>query len=73
MRVQTEEEGDEQVMGVPEGLEALLSDAVVRGCVHEHHAQQHNVARNTARLLVVDVQGKSGTKLGPLDVVEAVS
>lgn len=71
VRVQTEHEGDEEVVRVPEGLEALLSDAVVRGRVHEHHAQEHGVARHTARLLVVDIEGESGAELGSLDVVEA--
>ena len=38
MRVQAEEEGDKEVVGVPEGLETLLPDAMVSGRVHQQHA-----------------------------------
>lgn len=72
VRVQAEEEGDEQVVRVPEGLEALLPDAVVRRRVDEEHAKQHDVPGHTASLLVVDVEGETGTDLRPLDVVEAI-
>ena len=57
VRVQAEEEGDEEVVRVPERLERLLSDAVVRGRVHEHHAQEHHMSRNAAGFRVVDLQG----------------
>lgn len=36
--VKTEEEGNEQVMGIPKSLERLLSDAVVGRRVHQQHA-----------------------------------
>ena len=73
VRVQADEERDEEMVGVPEGLEALLPDLVVRRRVHEHHAQEHGVAGYAAGLLVVDIEGGSRAELGPLDVVEAVS
>lgn len=38
MGVEAEEEGDEEVVRVPEGFERLLSDFGVRGGVHEEHA-----------------------------------
>lgn len=72
MRVQAEEEGDEEVVRVPEGLEALLADAVVCRRVDEQHAEQHDVPRHAAGLLVVDIEGVPGADLRPLDVVEAV-
>jgi hypothetical protein len=39
MGVQAQHERDEQVMGIPERLEALLSDLCVGRCVHQQHAQ----------------------------------
>jgi len=70
--VKTEEERDEEVVRIPESLERLLSDFVVSRRVHEQHAEQHNVARHTAGLLVVDVKSIARSKLSPLDVVEAI-
>jgi len=69
--VQTQEEGDEQVVGVPERLERLLPDAVVGRRVHEQHAEQHDVAGNAAGLRVVNLDGSAGANLVLLDVKEA--
>ena len=49
-----EEEGE--VVGVPERLEALLADLVVRGRVHEDHDCEQEVTRDTTGLGVVDVE-----------------
>lgn len=70
--VQTEEKWDEQMVSVPEGLERLLSDAVMGGCVHQEHAEKHNVASGTTGLNVVNLHSGYRTNLGLLDIVEAV-
>ena len=70
--VHGQEEGDEEVMGVPERLERLLADAVVRRRVHEQHAEQHDVAGDAAGLGVVDLDRRDGPQLGLFDVEEAV-
>lgn len=69
--VKAEEERDEQMVCVPEGLERLLSDAMVGGRVHQKHAQKHNVPSHTAGLDVVNLNGRNGTNLGFLDIIEA--
>lgn len=71
VRVQSEQERDEQVVGVPEGLERLLANSVVRSRVHEKHAEKHDVASDTARLSVVDLQGENRSDLRNLNVEEA--
>ena len=59
------------MVGVPEGLERLLANPVVCGRVHEEHAEKHDVASDTARLRVVDLQGENRSDLRDLDVDEA--
>ena len=71
VRVHAQQEGDEEVVRVPEGLERLLPDLGVRRCVHQQHAQQHDVARDAAGLRVVDVQRGFRADLSALDVEEA--
>lgn len=68
--VKGQEEGDEEVMGVPESLKRLLADAGVGRRVHEQHAQQHDVAGDAARLGVVNLEGADGANLRPLDIVK---
>lgn len=63
MRVEADHEEKGQVVGVPEGLEALSADLVVRSAVHEDHNEQHKVAGNAARLRVVNVQSNLRTDL----------
>lgn len=72
MRVHAKEERNEQMVSVPERLERLLSDLCVRRCVHQQHAQQHDVAGDSTSLGIVDLQSKLGTDLAFLDVVEAI-
>jgi hypothetical protein len=71
--VQGEEEGNEQVVDVPERLEGLLPDAVVRGRVHQKHAQKHHMASDAARLGIVDLHSRHWANLSLLDVIEAAS
>lgn len=68
--VHAEQERDEQVVGVPESLERLLSDPVVGGGVNQQHAQQHDVAGNTTSLGVVDFEGHLRANLSLFHVIE---
>ena len=70
MSVQCEEERDEEVVRVPEGLKGLLADPRMRCCVHHEHAEQHDVARDATGLGIVNLQGADGANLGPLNVEE---
>lgn len=72
MGVHAEQEGDEEVVSVPESLERLLSDPVVSSGVDEQHAQQHDVSSDTTGFGVVNLKGNLGTDLSALDVEEAV-
>ena len=56
MSVEADHEEEREVVGVPESLEALVPDLVMGGRVHEDHDEEHEMARNTARLRVVDVK-----------------
>lgn len=70
VRVESQEEGDEQMMRVPKGLERLLTDTSMSSGIHEQHAEEHHVAGDTARLRVVNLQGDNGTELFHLYIVE---
>ena len=69
--VEGEEEGDEEVVRVPECFERLLPDLGVGGGVHEEHAEEHDVAGDAADLGVVDLDRGDGADLGLFDVEEA--
>src|SRR5437660_1697174 len=56
MSVEGEEEDESQVVGVPESLEALVANLVVRGGVHQQHAEEHDVASDTTGFGVMDVE-----------------
>jgi len=56
MGVEAQHEDDEQMVGVPKGLEALLADHFVRSCIHEQHTQQHDMTSDATCLSVVDIQ-----------------
>ena len=71
VRVHTQQEGDEQMMGVPERLERLLSDPVVSGRIDEQHAEQHDVSSDTTGLSVMDFKRDFRSNLCYFDVVEA--
>jgi hypothetical protein len=44
------------MMGVPEGLEALVADLGAGRGVHEQHDEEHEVAGDATRLSVVDLE-----------------
>lgn len=66
-----EEEWDEEVMCVPEGLERLLTDAGVRSGVHEEHTQEHDMAGDATSLGIVDLYRKLWSNLRFLNIEEA--
>lgn len=66
--VDAEHEEEREVVGVPEGLEALLTNFLSTGRVHEDHDQEHDVASETTGLPVVDIKGISRTDLSAFDV-----
>lgn len=70
MGVESQEKRNEQVVSIPEGLERLLTDTGVSSGIHEHHAEQHDMASNATRLGVMDLQSSDRTDLSLLDVVE---
>jgi hypothetical protein len=69
--IEGQEEGDEEVVGVPKRLEGLLPDAVVRRGVHQEHAQKHDMAGDATGLSVVNLNSGDGANLRLFDVVEA--
>jgi hypothetical protein len=69
--VHAEQERNEEVVGVPKGLEGLLSDPVVCGGVDQQHAEQHDVSCNATSLGVMDLKCDLRANLGALDVEEA--
>ena len=71
MRVHAEQERNEQVVRIPEGLERLLSDPVVGGRVDQQHAKQHDVSGDATSLGVMNLQGNLRPHLSPLYVEEA--
>lgn len=63
MAIETEHEEEREVVRIPEGLEALVADLVVRRGIHEEHNQEHKMAGDASCLLVVNVQGEDRTDL----------
>ena len=57
MGVETDHEEECEVVGIPEGLEALVADLVVCRGIHEDHDEKHEMTSDTARLVVMDLQG----------------
>lgn len=70
MCVHGEHKGNEEMVGVPEGFERLLSDAGVSGGVHQQHAEEHDVSSDTAGLGVVDIKCAKGADLRLFNVVK---
>ena len=71
MGVKSEEEGNKQVMCVPESLEGLLTDFCVCGRVHKKHAEKHDMSCNTTGFGVVDLDSCDLSNLSLLDIEEA--
>jgi hypothetical protein len=68
--VHSQQEGDEEVMCVPERFERLLAYAVMGRGVHEENTQQHDMASDATRLRIVDLHGGFRPNLVPLDIEE---
>lgn len=71
--VESQHEGDEEVMRVPECLKCLLSNAMVRGCIDQHHAQKHDMPRDTTCSGKVNLDSQLVANVIFFDVVEADS
>ena len=67
MSVESDHEEECQVMGVPESLEALVTDLVVGSGVHQEHDQEHEMTGDTASLGVVNIKSPLGTNLCEAD------
>ena len=63
MGVETEHEEERKVVRVPESLEALIANLVVRSGVHEEHDEEHEVAGDASRLGVMNVKCNFGADL----------
>lgn len=70
MRVEGEEERNEEVMRVPEGLVRLLSNLCMSSSEHEQHAQKHYMPSDTASLSVVYLDCSLLPNLGSLNIEE---
>lgn len=56
------------MVGIPECLEALLADLVVRSSIHEQHTQKHDVPGDASWLGVVDFDSRHLSNLAPLHI-----
>jgi hypothetical protein len=72
VRVEGQQERNEQVMRVPESLERLLSDAMVGSGIHKHHAQKHDMAGDSTCFSIMHLDSLYGADLVLLDVVETL-
>ena len=69
--IESEHERDEQMVCVPKGFERLLPDSMMRGCIHQHHAQEHDMAGYPPGLGEVDLESLFGADLVFFNVEEA--
>ncbi len=56
MSIETDHKKEGEVVGVPKCLEALLTDLLMCGPVHQDHHEEHEVTGDTTRLGVVYIQ-----------------
>lgn len=70
MCVHAQQERDEEVMRVPEGLERLPSYPMMSCGVHQKHTQEHDMSSDATSLCVVDLDCCFGPNLIPFDVEE---
>ena len=70
MRVHAQEERDEQMMRVPEGLEGLSSYSMMSRGIHQEHTQEHDVSSDASSLCIVNLNCCFGSNLVALDVEE---
>ena len=68
--VESQHERDKKVMSVPKSLKRLLSNASMGRRVHEEHAKEHDVARDTTCLSIVNLQSADRANLSLFNVVE---
>jgi hypothetical protein len=66
--VEAKQEWDEQMMGVPERFERLLTDLVMGSRVHEKHAEKHHMSCHATSLRVVDLNCAYGSDLRSLNI-----
>jgi hypothetical protein len=69
--VEAKQEWDEQMMGVPERFERLLTDLVMGSRVHEKHAEKHHMSCHATSLRVVDLNCAYGSDLRSLNIEKA--
>lgn len=68
--VHCQQERDEKMVCVPKRLIALLSDLGVRRCVHQQHAQEHDMSCYPSSFGIVDLHSRLRSDLVPLHVEE---
>ena len=56
---------------VPKGLKRLLSDSLMGGRVHEHHAKEHHMACYPTSLGIMNLDGQHGSDVVFFNVVKA--
>ena len=56
---------------VPKGFEGLLPDSMMRGCIHQHHAQEHDMTGYPPGLGEVNLDSCIGAYLVFFNVEEA--
>jgi hypothetical protein len=71
MGVKAEQEWNEEMMGIPEGLKGLLTDLVVSGRVHEEHAKEHDVACDASNFCIMNLKSGHLSNLCSLNIEEA--
>lgn len=54
--VEADHEEESEVVGIPEGFEALCTNLVVCGGVHQNHDEEHEVTSDTTWLGIVNIQ-----------------
>jgi hypothetical protein len=62
---------NEEVVRVPECFVCLLPNTMMSSGIHQHHAQEHDVACDTSGSCEMDLNSQLRTDLIFLDVVEA--
>lgn len=68
--IQGQHERDEEMMRVPEGFICLLTNAMMGGGVDQHHAQKHDMARDTTCPSKVNLNGQFRADMVFFDIVE---
>ena len=58
MRIESDHEEECQMVCVPESLEALLANRMVRGAVHDDHDEEHKMAGDASCLGIVDFESR---------------